>query len=106
MKDDGSLDFPIGRHEWVFSHGFCGREKMVSHSLALSQCAKNDEFTCDDGTCIQINMVCDRRVQCPDGSDELDCSTVDLPRGYQSTLPPPSLSVNSPLPVYLNITLR
>lgn len=57
MKNDGSLDFPIGRHSWEFSHGFCGRERHKEHSLTLSQCVKNSEFTCDDGTCIVINKV-------------------------------------------------
>ncbi|XP_027218034.2 uncharacterized protein [Penaeus vannamei] len=105
MEEDGSFNYPIGRHKWIFSHGFCGEQAGVAQSLALTQCAKNTEFTCDDGTCIPINQVCDRRVQCPDMSDELDCSTVQLPRGYQSTLPPPSENINSPLPVYLNLTL-
>ncbi|XP_045107746.1 uncharacterized protein LOC123502646 [Portunus trituberculatus] len=105
MDDDGSLDFPIGRHVWEFSHGFCGREKLEEHSLTLSQCNENVEFTCDDGTCILMEEVCDRRTQCDDRSDEIDCSTVDLPRGYQSTLPPPS-PTGSALPVYLNISLR
>ncbi|XP_071521221.1 uncharacterized protein [Panulirus ornatus] len=104
MEDDGSLDFPVGRHLWKFSHGFCGEKKRVPQSLTLTQCAKNEEFTCDDGTCIHINQVCDRRVQCPDMSDELDCSTVVRPKGYQPTLPPPSI-VNTALPVYLNLTL-
>ncbi|XP_063845357.1 uncharacterized protein LOC135091546 [Scylla paramamosain] len=106
MDDDGSLDFPIGRHVWEFSHGFCGREKLEEHSLTLSQCHENVEFTCDDGTCISMEEVCDRRTQCDDRSDEIDCSTVELPRGYQSTLPPPSPSTVSALPVYLNISLR
>ncbi|XP_042220632.1 uncharacterized protein LOC121865361 [Homarus americanus] len=105
MEDDGSLDFPIGRHHWKFSHGFCREEKRVPQSLTLTQCAKDTEFTCDDGTCIPINQVCDRRVQCHDMSDELDCSTVLLPKGYQPTLPPPSIDGYSPLPVYVNLTL-
>lgn len=57
MDDDGSLDFPIGRHVWEFSHGFCGREKQEEYSLTLSQCAENKEFTCDDGTCISLDEV-------------------------------------------------
>lgn len=57
MDDDGSLNFPIGRHDWEFSHGFCHREKLVEHSLTLSQCAENTEFTCNDGRCIPMDEV-------------------------------------------------
>ncbi|XP_068246671.1 uncharacterized protein [Palaemon carinicauda] len=105
-EDDGSISFPIGRHLWTFSHGFCEKEKGAPQSLTFTQCAKNDEFTCDDGTCIPIREVCDRRVQCQDLSDETDCSMVVLPRGYQTTLPPPSQNMNNPLPVYFNLTLN
>ncbi|XP_063600616.1 uncharacterized protein LOC134776794 [Penaeus indicus] len=105
MVEKGSYSYPIGSNNWVFSHGFCGEQAGVAQSLTLSQCAKNTEFTCNDGTCIPINQVCDRREQCPDLSDELDCSTVNRPRGYQNTLPPPSGNVSAPLPVYLNLTL-
>ncbi|XP_068246271.1 uncharacterized protein [Palaemon carinicauda] len=105
-EDDGSISFPIGRHLWTFSHGFCEKEKGAPLSLTFTQCAKNDEFTCDDGTCIPIREVCDRRVQCQDLSDETDCSMVVLPRGYQTTLPPPSQNMNNPLPVYFNLTLN
>nr|XP_053637310.1 glycine receptor subunit alpha-4-like [Cherax quadricarinatus] len=105
LEDNSSVDYPVGRHEWRFSHGFCREGQHVVHSLTLTQCITNKQFTCDDGTCIPINQVCDRRTQCRDKSDETECSPVQLPRGYQTTLPPPSLRQDHPLPVYLNITL-
>ena len=37
---------------------------------------QNDEFTCDDGTCIEASGRCDMVQNCPDFSDELDCQTV------------------------------
>ena len=57
MQQSDSIDFPIGRNLWSFSHGFCGERTNVSQSLTLTQCAKDQEFTCDDGTCIPINQV-------------------------------------------------
>lgn len=57
MVDDESDSIPIGTSKWIFSHGFCGEQAGVAQSLTLSQCAKNKEFTCDDGTCIPINQV-------------------------------------------------
>ncbi|XP_070207543.1 basement membrane-specific heparan sulfate proteoglycan core protein-like isoform X4 [Littorina saxatilis] len=37
-------------------------------------CGSN-EFTCDDGYCIQANYKCDNQADCPDASDEKDCRT-------------------------------
>uniref|UniRef100_UPI00358F08DF basement membrane-specific heparan sulfate proteoglycan core protein isoform X2 n=1 Tax=Myxine glutinosa TaxID=7769 RepID=UPI00358F08DF len=49
-----------------------------------------DEFTCKSGECIVREYVCDRRVDCTDGSDEKECGEVDFlptttPRTTQST---------------------
>lgn len=35
-------------------------------------CRRN-QFRCNDGTCVDRRVKCDRYVNCPDGSDEFDC---------------------------------
>ncbi|XP_037776717.1 gamma-aminobutyric acid receptor subunit beta-like [Penaeus monodon] len=104
MEESGSIDFPIGRHMWVFSHGFCGKPPGTAISLALTQC-ESDEFTCNNGNCIPLGEVCDRRAQCTDKSDEFNCTLVLRPEGYQSSLPPEAPLSEGPLPVILNITI-
>jgi len=46
-------------------------------SVAASQCSST-EFQCDDGTCIDSALRCDRQYHCPDGTDEFDCRTSSL----------------------------
>ncbi|KAL0829250.1 hypothetical protein ABMA28_004072 [Loxostege sticticalis] len=43
------------------------------HATSKSKCGKN-QFTCAPGVCIPLSWVCDRREDCPDGSDEHGCA--------------------------------
>ena len=47
-----------------------------------------DEFTCDDGQCIDINSRCNQLLYCRDESDEKDCNLLDLKSGYNIEVPP------------------
>ncbi|KAK3870048.1 hypothetical protein Pcinc_024680 [Petrolisthes cinctipes] len=63
------------------------------------------QYTCDDGTCINIDHRCDLLAHCPDLTDEINCNTVKLSETYIWELPPP-LPDGSPTPVsvFVNIT--
>ncbi|XP_057332116.1 basement membrane-specific heparan sulfate proteoglycan core protein isoform X8 [Microplitis mediator] len=53
------------------------REKVSSDSLSVTNndqrtlsCDKNNQFTCNDNTCIPMSLSCDGINNCDDGSDE------------------------------------
>ena len=58
--------------------------------MKFSGCA-DDEFTCSNGQCININKRCDQIVDCRDKTDELDCRLLVLQDGYNQVISPFSL---------------
>jgi hypothetical protein len=44
------------------------------------------EFTCQDGSCIDSRRVCNRQIDCRDGSDEADCGKDSLKVIYHLTI--------------------
>ena len=45
-----------------------------SDESRCSYVCRDDQFTCENGDCIQNNWRCDGSPDCDDGSDEADCS--------------------------------
>ena len=54
----------------------------------MSRCDVDAEFTCDSGTCIDLNKRCDDKSDCIDGSDESVCFLVSVPVSYNKDNPP------------------
>ena len=55
----------------------------------------DDEFTCDDGTCINMTKRCDNINNCPnDISDEVECKLVIIPSSYEETYAPIKVGAN------------
>ncbi|KAG7166368.1 Glycine receptor subunit alpha-4-like 3, partial [Homarus americanus] len=73
-------------------------------NLTLSVCGKG-QFTCADGSCIDLTQRCDLRINCLDQSDEAQCSLVDIPPGYRTVIPPPPITDNNPLPIFFQISI-
>ncbi|KAG2459685.1 PGBM protein, partial [Polypterus senegalus] len=49
-----------------------------------------EEFTCQDGECIEIGFRCDDRIDCRDMSDEIGCEEITTARPVVTTRPRPS----------------
>ena len=60
---------------------------MNEANLTLSTCSQT-EFTCNDGSCLDMKYRCNGKLDCQDGSDEVDC-TILLPNiGYDKMIIP------------------
>ena len=59
--------------KWTFCESFlyhqAGSFDILNTDTIVTEC-KADEFQCSNGLCISRNLMCNRDVNCLDGSDE------------------------------------
>ena len=72
---------------YSYFHQDCNRGRPYNETFKLSGCLE-DEFTCADGQCINIDNRCDQIINCRDKSDEQDCQLLVLDHGYNKYIPP------------------
>jgi len=97
--------YPMGRRDWVLESPICGQQSGV-RTLLLTHCEEN-EFTCDDATCIPQSFRCDQKYDCLDHSDENKCDIVVFPDSYKKSLTPRSEEADSDgLPVMLDAIVK
>ncbi|CAL4066552.1 unnamed protein product, partial [Meganyctiphanes norvegica] len=97
-------NYPFGTNDWDIKvpYKICSLPSNTSHKLALTACF-DLEYSCGDGTCIDLSENCDQRVECPDNTDERDCNKLITPKDYLPALPPPGIM---PGPLQVNITVK
>ena len=75
-------DYPVGRQRWLLHYPVCGRKPGTVWDFLLTAC-KDDQFTCDDGTCVVLSQRCNLQYDCRDHSDEAQCRMICLPLDYK-----------------------
>ena len=74
---------------------------LVIFDCLLLQCNPEEEFTCTDGTCINIKGRCDEVYNCNDHSDEDDCQMVFLDQSIYRKEYTPTTTDGQALEVHL-----
>ena len=79
-----SAVIPLGKHRWYFQDESCEDLDLNLHR----EVEKPGHFCCDDGSCIDSELVCNNFPDCQDGTDETNCSLlIQPPPGYKKHLP-------------------
>ncbi|XP_066941354.1 uncharacterized protein [Macrobrachium rosenbergii] len=100
------LDYPMGRRWWLLEKDLCQEKKGQRKRLLLSPCS-DDQFTCDDGTCVPLPFRCDLKYDCRDQSDEMECELITFPKDYHAHLPPRvPRKANSNVPVVIRVVIK
>ena len=87
--DSAVTTFVLGNHDWkVTNDSGCYSGGTEVKRISFSTCSI-DQYTCNDGFCVDLTSRCDGHVDCGDKSDELECRLVEERNTYKKHLPPP-----------------
>ncbi|XP_042886361.1 uncharacterized protein LOC122262432 [Penaeus japonicus] len=101
LSMDSPTHYPLGRHLWNVENDVCGNSTM---SIILTAC-KEQQFSCSDGSCVELKQRCDMELDCPDDSDEMGCEFLTLAPSYNSDNPPPRLDITQPVRVEIHVDI-
>ncbi|KAK7085404.1 hypothetical protein SK128_011916, partial [Halocaridina rubra] len=96
----GLFQYPFGLHSWNITGDKC---PLDTQQLLLTAC-RSDQYTCNDGTCIRKMQRCDLEINCPDKSDENNCTAVIVPYDYIKEVPPARVG-NEPASITLHVSI-
>ena len=102
---DLKCSYPVGKHTWQFKTDDCSNKDQPTE-LLITSCGL-DQYTCKDGTCIDVSKKCDYEIDCEDESDEQYCNILIMPDNtIANMLPPPKLLSKSHFEVGIAVKVQ
>ena len=99
----------LGTHNWTIYNDSLDCQLLYKgnpYTLPLNLNSCNDEeFNCDDGSCISLAKKCNGVSNCQDSSDEFQCSKILMERTYSKYIPPPPNKNDNAIYSTINIDL-
>ena len=97
----------LGPNLWNFYNDSkaCSLESSYSQTVTLTTCS-DEEYTCDDGNCVDMEKICDGKTECQDGSDENTCFMMVYPLGFHKSLTPPPEDGERNLVINVSVTIH
>ena len=97
----------LGTHLWTIYNDSsrCSSEPEYEALLTLTGCGE-EEFTCREGFCVDMEQRCDGVVDCRDKSDEVGCSKVVVESSYSRLIAPPPVGDGGKAVVRIGITIH
>ena len=101
--DSELTSFVLGNHDWKVTNDFgCFSGGTEVKRVSFSTCS-SDQYTCNDGLCVDLLARCDDKKDCEDKSDEFECRSLEESRVYQKDLPAPPTSNKTRTGVVISI---
>ena len=95
----------MGNHVWRMENDERCQKGSHTATLALTACT-DEEFTCNDGLCLPLDLRCNGKPECKDNSDELECTIVIKDESYNKFLAPPPVAMRGQVDiVQINVSI-
>ena len=93
---------PLGRWTWIVGNksNICPDWEPSQEIILTFSACKQEQFTCEDGKCIDVGLRCDHNTDCDDQSDEIGCELITFKKGYLKGIVP-----KERVGAYRNVTL-